>query len=160
MDGFIQKYSAKLQQRAVPGQNGQCLIWIGALTPNGKYGVINCKFPNAIGWKQIHAHRLAYMIRHRIAQFPDADVSHLCHNTKCMNVDHLVLEPHGINNSRRSCVSCGRCLGHPDNLPPCRLDLKMPHNDIGKFYNNLIVGVGGAFGNVFFISLFIIFVFN
>ena len=151
MEGFIQKYSQKLQENSIPGQNGECLIWTGACTPNGKYGVINCKLPDARGWRQMHAHRLAYMLQHRIIQLPDSDVSHLCHNTKCINVEHLVLERHGFNNSRQTCISCGRCLGH---VPPCRINLKMPNNDIGIFYFFSLFVWGGGQGSLFFLFFF------
>lgn len=134
MEGIIQKYSGKLSENSAPGQNGHCLIWTGACTPNRKYGVINCKLSNAAGWKQMHVHRLAYMIRHLNFHLPNFDVSHLCHNTKCINVDHLVLEPHGFNNSRKTCISCGHCLGHPDPLQPCMVHLKMANNNIGIIY--------------------------
>ena len=100
MEAFFQKYSQKLNENSAPGQNGQCEIWTGrSCTPNGEYGVLNCKFPDARGWRQIHVHRLAYMIRHQNVNLDNFDVSHLCHNTKCINANHLFLEPQGFNNS-------------------------------------------------------------
>ena len=143
MDAFFQKYRQKLNDSSAPGYNGQCQIWTGLCTPNGKYGVINCKFPDARGWRQMHVHRLAYMVHHQnIFIDKSYDVSHLCHNSKCITVGHLSLEPHGFNNSRQSCVSTCSCLGHPEPLPPCRVELKMDNNNLGKiligyiyFYN-------------------------
>lgn len=134
MEAFVLKYRQKIEENSAMGLNGECLIWQGACTPNGKYGVLNCKLPDARGWRQMHVHRLAYMMQHGILQFPNADVSHLCHNTKCVNVNHLVLEPHGFNNSRQTCVSCGHCLGHPAPLPDCKIDLKMENNNLGSVF--------------------------
>ena len=130
MEGFFEKYLAKLNENTVLGQNGVCKIWTGTSTSNGKYGVINCKFPGARGWQKIHIHRLAYMIAVQNFNLEGFDVSHLCHNTKCVNIGHLSLEPHGFNNARMTCVSTGKCLGHPDPLPPCKVELKMANNDL------------------------------
>ena len=127
MDAFYLKYSQKLTESSAPGYNGQCQIWTGLCTPNGKYGVINCKFPDARGRRQMHVHRLAYMVPHQNIIIDKTDVSHLCHNSKCITVEH-----HGFNNSRQSCVSTSSCLGHPDPLPPCRVELKMDNNNLGK----------------------------
>jgi hypothetical protein len=132
MEAFFEKYLTKLSENAVLGQNGECHIWTGACTSNGKYGVLNCKFPNAIGWTKIHAHRLAYMIKSKKFNYQGFDVSHLCHNSKCINTEHLSLEPHGFNNSRMTCVSVGKCLGHPCPLHPCRIELKMANNNLSK----------------------------
>lgn len=138
-DRFIRTYTQRIEKDTVLGLNGQCLIWTGTSKSNAKYGVLNIDlkdFPVGVGRTTIHVHRLAFTLQHRLQNFPVGDVSHLCHNSKCVNVDHLVNEDHITNNSRRSCVSCGRCLGHPAPSPPCRLDLKMPNNDIGNFLNN------------------------
>lgn len=145
MDAFFQKYHQKLEEKCALGLNGECFIWTGSCTPNGKYGVINCRFPGAIGWKLLYVHRLAYMIQHRAAQLAAVDVSHLCHNTKCINVAHLVLEPHGFNNSRQTCVSKGECIGHIAPFPPCLVHLKMPDNNLGILMDLKENGQGKVF---------------
>ena len=158
---FIAKYSQKIDEKTVLGANGECRIWTGTVKSNAKYGVLNIDlkdYPVGIGRTVIHVHRLAYIISHRLVKFPDGDVSHLCHNTKCMNVDHMVLEDHITNNSRLSCISCGRCLGHPGPSPPCRLHLKMPNNDIGNFSKKGLgyLGLMGLEGFISFLLKFTI----
>ena len=39
----------------------------------------------------------------------DLDISHICHNKCCMNIDHLALENHYTNCDRRECVHMFRC---------------------------------------------------
>ena len=47
------------------------------------------------------------------------DISHLCHNTACVNIDHLVAEPHSTNCQRRQCnIKPRKCSGHGD-YPRC-----------------------------------------
>ncbi|KAI8491901.1 hypothetical protein Bbelb_302740 [Branchiostoma belcheri] len=41
----------------------------------------------------------------------DLQVSHLCHVSLCVCIDHLSLEPGYINNSRKPCQSIGHCIG-------------------------------------------------
>ena len=41
------------------------------------------------------------------------EVSHLCHNAKCINIEHLSLEPPKVNNSRvLHCVDQQSCVQH------------------------------------------------
>lgn len=67
-------------------------------------------------------HRLSFMLHNRIFDLPvGLDVIHLCHNSLCINVKHLNLEPHEINNSRQICknLSPCKCTGHgeyPDSI--------------------------------------------
>ena len=159
MEAFYQKYRTKLQDKSALGENRECIIWTGTSTPNGKYGIINCRFPGAIGWKSVYVHRLAYMIEHQSAYLPAVDVSHLCHNTSCINVTHLVLEPHGFNNSRQTCVSKGECVGHIAPLPPCLVALRMTDNDLGIF-DKIKGGGGQARGRQSLFILFFIFCIN
>jgi hypothetical protein len=45
-------------------------------------------------------------------------VSHLCHNTKCVRPDHLVLETPEVNNTRNQCTEL-RCVGCTVSLTNC-----------------------------------------
>ena len=49
---------------------------------------------------------------------PDMHCSHLCHNSLCINVNHLILETPFVNGNRRQCARENICLGH-DQAPPC-----------------------------------------
>ena len=58
--------------------------------------------------------RLIYSFKKNVIIGGDDDsyqleVSHICHNTRCVNIDHLSLEPHIINELRRSCKLNGFC---------------------------------------------------
>lgn len=111
MEGFFEKYTKKLLDNSSDAEDG-CRVWTKGLKKGGKYGVINTEFPE-VGWRVIHAHTLYYMCHHRVYALPPKwDVSHLCHNGRCLRLDHLVLEPHAVNTSRQKCVNRGRCLGH------------------------------------------------
>ncbi len=131
-DSFYNKYSEKLLEKSAPGTNGECRIWTS--NPNRRYGEIRVDFsPHPRRGTTMPVHRLAYMLRERKLDLEQGlDVSHLCHNTKCINAEHLSLEPHGFNNTRQSCVSYGTCFWHPAPYPLCRVHLKMQDNNIGK----------------------------
>ena len=50
-------------------------------------------------------HRLAYMLHHKEWELPpDMHCSHLCHNSLCINVNHLILETPFVNGNRRQCA--------------------------------------------------------
>ena len=67
----------------------------------------------------MRVHRLAYMLHHKEWELPpDMHCSHLCHNSLCINVNHLILETPFVNGNRRQCARENICLGH-DQAPPC-----------------------------------------
>lgn len=126
-DAFRAKYSQILEKHADISENGECRLW--NLKPkDGRYGWMSYKVGGGGGsrrysWKQTYAHRLAYMIK-----YPDVilenQVSHLCHNTLCVNDEHLSHEPAAVNNNRQSCVNVGICNGH-QSYSDCKLHLKL-----------------------------------
>ena len=92
------------------GNTHSCIIWKGAQNDNG-YGRMRNPFislPNQSTHVKIH--RLVYFI-HNFKQYRDGiprydihghdlDISHICHNKCCINIDHLVLENHYISCDR------------------------------------------------------------
>ena len=42
----------------------------------------------------------------------DMDCSHLCWNSKCVNMEHVIVEPHGANGERKKCALQNNCTGH------------------------------------------------
>ena len=52
------------------------------------------------------------------------DINHLCHNTLCIHLCHLSMEPHTVNCDRVRCVNRGMCKGHAG-CPDCLLECKM-----------------------------------
>ena len=94
-------------------------------SPNGK--CIECRGTNQSGYVRIemtvnkHRHRLGahqIVLMHflRVTCLPGREynntVSHLCHNKKCVNVKHLMLERQGVNNTRIACNRARHCYGH------------------------------------------------
>lgn len=93
----------------------RCILWDGSkVTKNGvDYGYKYVKLPYRQLKSRQYTHRLAYMLKYRNYDLPrQFDVSHLCHNSLCINPDHLTLEPHNVNNNRIHCVNENKCFGH------------------------------------------------
>lgn len=69
--------------------------------------------------------RLSHVLSRRIEfnEINGLDVSHLCHNRRCVLPEHLTAESREENNYRKACVSAGQCAGHGDK-PACLLHLK------------------------------------
>lgn len=87
-----------------------CHIWYGATDSDG-YGIIRPTF--RLKRQIFTVHRLMYYLEndchiHNISYH----VSHLCHYKKCMNIQHLSLEPGEINVQRNSCRQSKTCCGH------------------------------------------------
>src|SRR5699024_3361473 len=73
---------------------GDCLVWLGEVSKTG-YGRLY-----AHGIRKL-AHRYAWERAYgEIAE--GMTVDHICHNTSCVNVDHLRLGTYGQNNSNMS----------------------------------------------------------
>lgn len=98
------------------GNEFACIVWEGYVDKYG-YGVQYVNWPTE-GRKREGAHRLAYMIRHKISRndMPSVDnnnnrieCSHLCQNKLCVNPDHIILETHAQNQDRIHCKGQGFC---------------------------------------------------
>ena len=69
-----------------------------------EYGRQELTFSNG---KSIYvtAHRAMYMCIKQISSIPrNYEISHLCHNSRCIRPDHLTMEPHAINMERLRCT--------------------------------------------------------
>lgn len=125
MEAFFKLYKEKISDKSVVAPNGDCVLWTSTTSKDGKYGVLSYKHPTENKWKKITVHRLAYMLSiNNLNIDPNLDCSHLCHNSLCVNVEHLSLESKPINNNRNTCLRRGFCQNH-ENLPPCMLHLKL-----------------------------------
>ena len=125
MEALLLEIREKIQRNSHLSLNGACLLWTGAVTKDGLYGVCSYKDPITGSYKKKHAHRVVYMAH--VADFrlnPSLDCSHLCHNARCVTVAHLSLEPHAVNNNRQHCKNLGHCLGHGAHAA-CRLALRL-----------------------------------
>ena len=45
------------------------------------------------------------------------EISHLCSNKNCLNIEHLIVEKHETNCSRIQCNSSKHCSGHGEDEP-------------------------------------------
>lgn len=107
------------------GENHNCTIWHGPVTKDGKYGLVSFLNPDTASWQKKKAHRFNYMLHIKDLNLTaEYDCSHLCHNSLCINPDHISLEPHHINNNRIHCRNEMNCSGHGI-YPACRLDLEI-----------------------------------
>lgn len=102
-------------------EDQQCKIYTGTI--QGGYGIIS---------KTIHgrryrayAHRIVIFHHSGVTSLPSgSEVSHLCHNKRCINIDHLSVEPHAVNNTRIHCYNERHCSSNHVNfdgnkLPDC-----------------------------------------
>ncbi|CAG2191402.1 unnamed protein product [Mytilus edulis] len=104
--------------------NYDCTVWVGALE-HGVYGKKVMNWPDGTRTLE-RAHRLSYMLDKRILKenlprfSPNGDpldISHLCHNPKCIKPEHLILESHSINIERIFCRRTKQCTNN--HLPCC-----------------------------------------
>lgn len=119
------KYHLRLIENSTLAFNGSCIIWQGATKGSipGNYGVMNITFLD--GKRSVmHTHRIRMSIEKRTIIDKQYDVSHLCHNRQCVNIEHLSEEPHYVNNNRQHCKALGECTEHHP-YPKCMLDLIM-----------------------------------
>ena len=109
---------------------GQCHIFLGKERARDGYCYVSYSFNHVKSSCTVG--KAQYSVNFRLSpyDFPQGfHVSHLCHNKKCIKIQHLSLEPAGINLSRKACVSGGRCLGHGD-YPLCLLNYRFVYINI------------------------------
>ena len=87
-----------------------CVLWLG--DPGSRYGRKRLTFPGKPS-QVFYVHRLMYMLYNKV-QYIDpvaGECSHLCHEPRCVRIDHLILEPHATNSQRNHCHLEGKCTG-------------------------------------------------
>ena len=118
LNSFFEKLTQQLHSNTSVNYNDKhCDLWLGARTSNGLYGRKQVTFPDGAR-KIMRVSRVIFMIQHRslvIPQFNEEgevlEMSHLCHNTLCVNPEHLVLETKALNCDRKHCKDQGLCTG-------------------------------------------------
>ena len=68
--------------KKISKEKSGCWIWLGTKNEYG-YGRINR------GNKKLYAHRVAYNLANSVILQTKEIVRHICHNTSCINPDHL-----------------------------------------------------------------------
>jgi len=140
MMNSIQKSKIERLQKTLCAKSQKvrnCLIWTGAIS-SSHYGVISRQK------KLFKVHRVAYAICKNLISFntdhdglmilinSKQEISHLCHNRLCINVDHLSLEPHAINNQRLRCKNNLLCSGNHKGFQNCLLNDFLPGKNNSK----------------------------
>lgn len=121
---WVTHYMYNLDQKLIIVPERYCRIWTGG-PKVGKYGQVRVFFPVGNSWVQrtVSVHRLTYMLNipTYVLEPKGYDVSHLCHEPRCCNFQHLSLEPHSVNTQRSQCKQEGHCFGHRQ-FKSCQLD--------------------------------------
>ena len=95
-----------------------CVNWGGG---KAVYSTLTVTFP----WKKkikktVSSHRFAYMLHTKNFDLSsDMQVSHRCHNRRCVNIDHLSYEPPNVNQDRQICRG----------IFPTRCNMHAPYKD-------------------------------
>ena len=122
---WVARVTAAIKKKTKTKHGTECRVWHGFIRRSkgqrgGGYGIMNVRMPGSHSRTTMRVHRLAYII-HTGSLIPqdrqEYDVSHLCHNSLCVNIHHLSLEPHCINNTRKICKRQKECKGHGDYRP-------------------------------------------
>ena len=90
--------------------DGECHVWTGDIHKSG-YGLFKFTSPKNHKRMTVRVHRFLFYL-YGFPCMTGRDVSHLCHNKACVNVNHLSLETRAINNQRKTCVAEKKCFGH------------------------------------------------
>lgn len=117
---WLEKYRGVLNKtgKTVRDENG-CLVWVGHKNREG-YGRVYVKQFWTEKWEGMNAHRLAYMVHYNKTDMPGSiHVSHLCHNSSCIEISHLTAEPAHVNASRKICKNVRYCTRQ--HTPHCML---------------------------------------
>ena len=86
------------------GPHGTCVEYA---TAHHQYTNKYIQTSRTINSKRINSrtNTVALLKKIKLTELPDGlEASHLCHNKRCMSVDHIVAEPHEINMSRNTCA--------------------------------------------------------
>ena len=102
-------------------------------------------FGKVCGERSYYIHHLAwYATDHDMPKPVEEHLSHLCHNSRCFNPDHLTVESPQLNNDRKGCLvfakcpcPCGvvfwTCKHEPKCTPPTALETALKKSE--KFSN-------------------------
>lgn len=78
---------------------GECLEWTGAVTPKG-YGHIGVGSMRDGTRRVTRTHKVIYEAEHGPVP-AGLEIDHLCHNRRCVRIDHLEAVTHRVNLERR-----------------------------------------------------------
>ena len=125
LEMWCKKIQKKLSNKSVLLLAKGCRQWTGSTKARkgrgATYGRMNVRIPGSNSRIRMSVHRLAYIVQTKnLTLSREYDVSHVCHNSLCVNFEHLSLEPCSINNCRKACKKGRLCMGH-GSYPHCML---------------------------------------
>ncbi len=88
-----------------PAQMNSTGCFLATKKPNkGRKGWVKCKV-EPLSKKEYYVHQLAFRLRYPNSKSfePGKQISHLCHNPRCFNADHLITESAKSNRDRNLC---------------------------------------------------------
>ena len=103
IDEWIEVQKKRLVENSeVEGPLGCMICKLGGF--RRQYSVLSVKFP----WEEhkltVSGHRFAFMLHYKKFDLSkNVHVSHLCHNCRCVNPEHLSYEPDHVNKDRQVC---------------------------------------------------------
>lgn len=110
---YLTKYNTVLANCQLDSSTG-CQIYTKPISPSQKYHKIKIRVNRRSTSMNLHT----FMYKVYINMSPHLlfanrfEISHLCHNSNCMNTSHFSLEPHSTNNNRKRCRINQACSGH------------------------------------------------
>ena len=116
INAFFDRNQGQIDAKTLFDSNEtHCNLWLGARTGNGLYGRKQVSLPDGTR-KLMRVSRVIYMIQQRTLNVPTSnedgvtiEMSHLCHNSLCVNPTHLILEEKITNIERKHCFYQGFC---------------------------------------------------
>lgn len=132
---FIETHLEELAHKStLSSSSSSCRLWDGEIDTHG-YGVLRLNFGNTR--IKLRTHRLNFFLSHHPTTLSsNRHVSHLCHNKKCISINHLSYEPQAINIKRNMCKLNGECSGHW-HYKNRKLHLVNNHSSISSFVEKL-----------------------
>jgi len=77
--------------------------------PTKKNGYVQASIQISDGQVKVLAHIVAWMTQSDQMPSKGEDISHLCHNSKCLNPNHMTIESKKANNLRKGCQVKFKC---------------------------------------------------
>jgi len=120
-DNFLIKFQ-QILAKCQKNENSGCLEYTGRISPSQRYPKM--KITHLSRPYTLNMHVFMYKVSKGITPYrplpPSQEISHLCHNTHCLNTEHLNMESRRINSIRKNCKRHGVCSGHTGH-PDCIL---------------------------------------
>ena len=109
----IDSLKDKIHRNSVQNNANDCLEWTRSCGKSGypqmRLGQAFYERFNNIPYNPAH---LLYTIQHKITLDKGYEISHLCHNKRCVNYEHLSYEPKAVNAARNQCCHSRVCITH------------------------------------------------